>query len=516
MESKGNMIDLPTSIAPLVAFNENAMHLYVSDKVISDPVFLTWRERNKRAGYDFTVTQMGLDEISDLRSGGMRKEENVEIGLDVKNEAIRILDTASQYGASDVHFMLRGSHAEIQIVVDGKLMTLRHETHSDAGALVLAIFQGIATTKDASFNPLDFQNAQISGDNLPTSMNVSSIRIVRGPCYPQGASFLTLRMQYTKNHTPASNMPKLSHPKIPDGVLRLSTMGYSPSQVQKIKLLMNAPNGLVVFTGPTGSGKTTAMFEALQEMARIKPYRRLVTAEDPVEYPMPWGVQLPITNAKNASETAAAFSAITRTMLRMAPNVIQLGELRDADVALTAMEMSVTGHQVWTTLHVDDPYLLVDRLELMDAVKLNRKIFCDHKIVRGIVAQRLLPKLCPHCSVSLSEKNASNQIEDRIYRALSTWGDTSRVRVTSESGCVVCSGRGTMGRFAVAEVVITNAKLMDNFVKHGSEMARKEHRKGADADVSMMESAILKCLEGTVDPVSIEDKIDLIESRDSE
>jgi type II secretory ATPase GspE/PulE/Tfp pilus assembly ATPase PilB-like protein len=505
----------PSSLSHVVAMDASTGRIHVEKRLSGDPVLLTWLDRNRRNGHQLTLIPTEVDEISRLRNTGLRLEKHLDITLEVKNEAIAMIRTASQYGASDLHLMMRGTHTEIQVVVDGRLFTLRKLSQKEGESLALAIYQGLATTKDASFNPLEFQNAQISGEDLPVDVAVTSLRIVRGPCYPQAknGSFMTLRLQYARHHR-QSDMPALPYPKGPEGELQLRHMGYSTQQVEKLKLLMDTPSGLVVFTGPTGSGKTTAMHEALQELARAKPYRRLVTAEDPVEYPMDWAVQIPITNAKTNTETAAAFAATARVMLRMAPNAIQLGELRDAEVAVTALEMAVTGHQVWTTLHVDDPYLIVERLEFMDAIKLNRRIFCDHKIVRGVVAQRLLPKLCPHCSVPIGGRYS--HVSERMLAALRSWGDVSNVRVQSTHGCQFCGGRGTAGRFAVAEVVVACASLMADFIEHGSEIARRNHRNLPDSDASMLETAIQYALKGVVDPRSIEDKIDLIKVRDDQ
>lgn len=321
---------------------------------------------------------------------------------------------------------------------------------------------------------------------------------------------MTLRLQYGAAQTGGQrrDLKPLSLPRKPEGELRLSAMGWSDKQVAKLKALMDAPNGVVIFTGPTGSGKTTSMYEALKESARSKPQRRLVTVEDPVEYPMDWAVQLAVTGARNDAETGAAVGERIRVSLRMAPNIILLGEIRGPDVAVAALEAAVTGHQVLTTLHVTDPFLFVERLELMDRTRLERRVFCDHKIVRGVVAQRLLPRLCPSCSVAL--KTNPSALSDRIVSALATWGDLGRVRVQGP-GCNECGQDGTLGRFAVAEVIVMDAAVMRDFLEHGSETARDNYRARPDADASMLNAAIAYALAGTVDPRAVEDWVDLIE-----
>jgi hypothetical protein len=184
-----------------------------------------------------------------------------------------------------------------------------------------------------------------------------------------------------------------------------------------------------------------------------------------------------------------------------------LGELRGRDVAIAALEAAVTGHQVWTTLHVTDPFLFVERLEIMDNQRLARKVFCDHKIVRGVIAQRLLPQLCRHCSTPLSK--APNVLSSRLVKTLQTWGNLDHVRIKG-AGCDKCNYDGTTTRFAVAEVVVTDSALMKDFIDHGSETARDNYRARPDADPSMLEQAIHYALSGAIDPRAVEEEVDIV------
>lgn len=512
------LVPLPLSFMDKVAVDRMTNTIYVDRRFAGDPMLLTWQDRNKFAGIILVIKPVDVDEVVKLRAGGLRIAEDVDVEMMVRGHAIDIIRQAAAYGASDIHFMMRGEHTEIQIVVKGGLRVLARKSQEEGEALTRAIYQGIAKTRDASYNSLEFQNAQIPGDALPPDAGLTSVRIVRGPCYPQAqdGAFMTMRLQYSavQSGSKRNDLPPLPLPRQPEGELRLASMGYTAKQVDKLRTLMDAPNGVVIFTGPTGSGKTTAMFEALKDLARTKPQRRLVTVEDPVEYPMDWGVQMAVTGARNDAETGAAFGERIRVALRMAPNIILLGELRGPDVAVAALEAAVTGHQVWTTMHVTDPFLFVERLELMDRTRLERRVFCDHKIVRGVIGQRLLPKLCPHCSVPLSDK--PNVLSERIISALETWGDITKVRVqrVQGDGCKQCGYDGTLGRFAVAEVVVMDAAVMRDFIDHGSEPARDNYRAKPDADPSMLESAIAYALNGTVDPRAVEDWVDLIEPKD--
>lgn len=505
---------LPDSIAEKVALDSLKRIVYVDSQTAGNPFLQTWIDRHLSAGIQIKIERRGLDEIGRLRQSGLRQVEQGDVDMKVLADAVELLKLAAQYRASDVHLMMRGSHAEIQIDAKGGLRTLKQMGQSEGLALERAIYQGLAKVRDSSHNLLDFQNAQIPGEVMPPNTGLTSVRIIRGPCYPQaaGGSFLTMRLQYEDSKpAPGMALKPLDLPKAPGGKLNLGGMGYTPGNIAKLKLLSDAPNGIVIFTGPTGSGKTTSLNEALRELARIKPHRRLVTIEDPVEYPMPWAVQLIVTNARTEAETGIAFLDRLRAALRMAPKIILLGELRGRDVAVAALEAAVTGHQVWTTLHVTDPFLFVERLEIMDNQRLSRKVFCDHKIVRGVVAQRLLPQVCPDCSELLN--NNSKAISSRLFNALKSWGDVSKVRLKgNNSSCKTCNGDGTVARFAVAEVVVTDAELMKDFVEHGSETARDRYRARPNSDPSMLVQAIRHTLKGLVDPRSVEEEVDLIES----
>ena len=505
--------DIHGSFDDKVAIDKHNKILFVERGAMGDPVLLTCIERNAARGLKYTVKSVEFDEIANLRNQGFKqsKVSKDEQDMLIRGEAIDFISTAAKYRASDIHIMLRGNHCEIQIVVKGGLKVLARKSQQDGESLVRAIYQGLAKVRDAGFLELEFQNAQIPGDELPNT-NLTSVRIVRGPCYPEsmGGSFMTLRLQYNNNKVEKISLPQLEEPRKPEGTFQLAKMGWTPGNIDKLRLLMDAPSGVVIFTGPTGSGKTTSLFESLQDIAREKPYLRQVTAEDPVEYPMPWGVQMAVTNAKNDTENGQAFGERIRVALRMAPNIILLGELRGPDVAVAAIEAAVTGHQVWTTLHVNDPFQFVDRLELMDATRLARRVFCDPKTIQGAVGQRLLPKLCRRCRKLASVK--TDVLSPRLIRSLSTWGDIGRVHVKGE-GCEECNFDGTTERFAVAEVVVFDGEVMSDFVEHGTAYARDRYRARPDADLSMLEASINYVLAGVVDPRSVEEKVERIDPK---
>ncbi len=263
--------------------------------------------------------------------------------------------------------------------------------------------------------------------------------------------------------------------------------------------------GVVIVTGPTGSGKTTTLFKLMKYQAQIFPEARQITIEDPPEYPQPWAIAL----AANGED----FRDMVRMTLRMDPDIVLLGEIRAADEAVAALQAAMTGHFVWTTLHVTDAYKSIPRLEMLDRERLARSQICDHELIVGMVAQRVVPVLCPHCSVPLHQ--ARDALPAYMVDALRTWGDMSRVRVRG-LGCATCHGDKISGRQAVAEIVITDEAFMSDFLTHGLLVARRNHRRKEGSDKSMLANAIDLVLAGYVDPLDVHRNVHKLDAKTEE
>lgn len=509
---------LPLRLLDKVALDVKTKTVFTDLRTSGNPHFMTWLNKTKRNDGSITVELREIAQIAQLHEQGFAQKA---IGGDksellVRNYALDLIAQASKYGASDIHIMMRGTHADVQFEIGGDLYHFLTVFHNEGGAIARAIFQGIAQTKAAMYEELAYQNAQISGSEFPPECKLSSCRIFRGPAFSlgaQGGGFMTIRLQYLAGHKKEDGLDPLFYPERPAGHFALAEMGYSAAQIAKIDILMNTPAGVVLFTGPTGSGKTTTLFQILQHLARIKPYNRQVTVEDPVENPMPWAVQMVITNAKNDEEVGIEYANLVRGALRMAPKILFLGEIRGPAVAASVIEAALTGHQVWSTLHTPDPFAAIDRIETMDPVLLPRKRFCDHTIIRGLIAQRLIPRACPHCKVSLSDSAASGlSLDARLLSALGTWGDVNQVYLEKEGGCQHCNYTGKSKRVAIAEVVLCDEVLMDDFVNHGTSVARKNYRARVDSDRPLLEQALHLVFAGEVDPRAVEKTVDLISS----
>ncbi len=507
------------SLSVFIAIDHINKIFYIDQKKSGAPLLVTWLDRAERqCGFSkiFSIKYVGIEEIAAQHAkGGLMSIGQKTDDMHNQNKAIEIISKAAKIGAADIHFLVRTNFTEIQLRTKGDLRVLtRNLSHSDGHAIIRAMYQGLAAVK-TTYLPQEFQNTQLSGQEISKN-GLTSARLIRGPCYPEdeGNAFCILRLQYTPHHKTSKGDP-LEVPRRPEGHLNLADRGYTAQQVERLKLLARMPSGINVFSGPVGSGKTTALHELLTHTAREFPGKRIITIEDPVEIPIPSAIQISIINATTEAETGAKFSECLRASLRMDPNILYPGELRGKESAAVAIEAAQTGRLVFSTIHTNDAYEFIDRLEFMDSRRFARGVICNHKLIRGLVAQRLIPKLCPQCSVLLSTRHT--EIPRETILALKTYGGLSRVRIKGP-GCPTChnDGTGAIGRLAVAEVVATDADLMYDFIHHGTAVARRNHRAKPDSDKSLLENAIIKCLNGLCDPRDVESYVDIITPKGAE
>jgi type II secretory ATPase GspE/PulE/Tfp pilus assembly ATPase PilB-like protein len=224
-------------------------------------------------------------------------------------------------------------------------------------------------------------------------------------------------------------------------MLGLPELGFFSDDQATFEQLLGLPDGILLVTGPTGSGKTTTLYACLNVINR--PDKKIITVEDPVEYELP-GINQVMVKA----DIGMTFAAALRAMLRQAPNIIMIGEIRDAETANIAINASLTGHLVFSTLHTNDAPSAVARL-----ADIGVKPFLIASAVRGILAQRLVRKLCPICK-------APAELTEKEMRALSL--DSSRVTeatIFGPTGCEKCRGNGFRGRMGIFEIFLIDDEV---------------------------------------------------------
>ncbi|MCS7033700.1 MAG: ATPase, T2SS/T4P/T4SS family [Phycisphaerae bacterium] len=242
--------------------------------------------------------------------------------------------------------------------------------------------------------------------------------------------------------------------------LDLDKLGMREDDLQTVRQLIRKPNGIVICTGPTGSGKTTTLYSALRELN--DPSTKLITAEDPVEYDIDGIIQCQVR-----PDIDLTFARILRAMLRQDPDVILVGEIRDKETAEIAVQASLTGHLVFSTLHTNDAPSSIARL-----LDLGLEPFLVTATIEGIIAQRLVRKICNNCKTEYTP--AEEQLMELELRPEDVVGK----RFFYGKGCEACNNTGYRGRMGLYEIMLLDDDLRDMIIKHAStQVLRVEARK---------------------------------------
>lgn len=225
--------------------------------------------------------------------------------------------------------------------------------------------------------------------------------------------------------------------------LRLEHLGLNADAIQLIRWLASKPHGMLLVTGPTGSGKTTTLYAAITEINTGRD--KVVTIEDPVEYRLPRVLQIPVNEKKGLT-----FARGLRSILRHDPDKIMVGEIRDDETAQIAVQASLTGHLVFTTVHANNVFDVVGRFLHMGV-----DAYSFSAALNGVVAQRLLRVNCPHCNVDITPSIEQLRESGLTQEQVQGW------QFREGKGCGNCRGTGYKGRKAVAEVLILNDAMRE-------------------------------------------------------
>jgi type IV pilus assembly protein PilB len=262
------------------------------------------------------------------------------------------------------------------------------------------------------------------------------------------------------------------------GLRSMEDMGFHPTDYKRFRTIIKRPNGIVLVTGPTGSGKTTTLYAALSELNR--PNVKIITAENPVEYNLSG-----INQAQVKAAIGMTFSRILRAMLRQAPNIILVGEIRDKETAEIAIQAALTGHLVFSTLHTNDAPSALARL-----LDIGIKPFLVASAVQAIMGQRLVRVLCAQC------REPENNPDPIYLQALDIKPEQLRGKqIYRPAGCEACRNTGYKGRKGIFELLEMDGVMRDMVFKKESHQKLKEHARMRGM-VTLLEDGVRKVLDG--------------------
>lgn len=259
--------------------------------------------------------------------------------------------------------------------------------------------------------------------------------------------------------------------------LDFDRLGFEPETTAQLRKVMRNPNGIVLVTGPTGSGKTTTLYTALKELT--KPDVKVFTVEDPIEYQLAGVNQVQVQPSIGLD-----FPSTLRAILRQDPDVVMIGEIRDAETARIAIQASLTGHLVFSTLHTNSAAASITRL-----IDMGVENYLIASTVKGILAQRLVRRLCQSCAAPLETRmQIRAQFAGESFAA-------ARDRLSSPKGCPQCRNLGYSGRSTIAELLVMNER-MQRLVCEGAPDAELEAAARASGMVTMYQCGMGKAWRG--------------------
>lgn len=324
-----------------------------------------------------------------------------------------IIRQAIQAKGSDIHIEPFDDYLRIRLRIDGELqevMRLQKTTHS---ALITRIkIMGKMDIAEKRI-PLDGR-VETEIDGREVDMRISSLPTIYG-------EKIVIRL--------------LDRGEF---LVTKKELGFSAENLQRFEQVVKSPNGIILVTGPTGSGKSTTLYTILMELNKVN--RNIITVEDPVEYRMTGINQVQVNNKAGLN-----FASGLRSILRQDPDIIMIGEIRDAETAQIAVRAAITGHLVLSTMHTNDTASTINRLNDMGV-----ESYLISAALVGVLAQRLVRKLCPKCK----EIYEADALEKRLLHTKDI-----AVKIYRAKGCITCNNSGYKGRTTIAEIMLINREL---------------------------------------------------------
>lgn len=414
-------------------------------------------------GYELSVDGI----LREIETGEIDYQSFAAAGDEYTQPVVRLVGAllmdAVKRGASDIHFEPEQAFLRIRYRIDGVLLQVRslHKSYWGGVAVRLKVISGldISETRAAQDGRL---NMNLIG--RPIDFRVSTHPTIHG-------ENIVLRV--------------LDREK---SIIPLENMGLRTAVSDEMRLMLNRPEGIVIVTGPTGSGKTTTLYSLLTH--RNDESVNIMTLEDPVEYPVALMRQTSVSEVNKVD-----FANGIRSIMRQDPDIILVGEIRDEDTATMAFRAAMTGHQVFTTLHTNSALGAFPRL--MD-IGILPNILAGNII--GVLAQRLVRVLCPHCKTP----HKLDDIERKVLRLKAS----ARPQVYRAKGCEKCYQQGYRGRMAIMELLRIDSDIDSLISRHAhlDELQTVAFEKGF---VTLAEDGIRRILEGTTSLEEVMRVIDL-------
>jgi len=401
--------------------------------------------------------QLKVKNISDL-------EEKIKSSLEkITTELVEtILVGAISLNASDIHIEPEKDKVKIRVRIDGILEDVVFFTPKKYHSLLSRIKLLSGLKLNISNRPQDGRFSILVG-KIPIEIRASSLPSEYGES-------IVLRVLNPKN------------------LISLEQLGLRKDLLEIFKKEIKKPNGMIVVTGPTGSGKTTTLYAILKKLN--KPEVKIITIEDPIEYELEG-----ISQTQVEPEKGYDFANGLRALMRQDPDIILVGEIRDLETAKIAIQAALTGHLVLSTLHTNDAAGAITRLQALGEKPINIA-----PAINMVIAQRLVRKVCPKCgllkTISTQQFKKIKEELKELPKETSIPKLTEKTKIPQIKGCKYCNFTGYKGREAIFETFLIDDEMENFILKSPSISSLKEFAKKKGM-VSMRQDGFIKILEGT-------------------
>jgi general secretion pathway protein E len=414
----------------------------------------------QRAGED-VETESVRDELLAPRDDDIESLRDLASGAPVVRAVNDLLERAVELRASDIHIEPFASGLVVRLRIDGLLRPVV----APVGVLPQAVISRIKII--AGLNIAERRLPQDGSARLRVGRTDIDIRVAIMPTQHGESGVIRI-------------LPK------DRGLLVVDKLGFSSADESKLRRLLKLPHGMIVVTGPTGSGKTTTLATILSVLNEH--VRKILTIEDPVEYEIPG-----INQSQIKPAIGLTFAAALRSFVRQDPDVIMVGEVRDAETAHVAVHAALTGHLVLTTLHTETAAAAVPRL-----LDLGVEGYLLRSTLRAVIGQRLVRQLCPHCR--RSRALAVQDFDDDVR--LATLGFRVNETLYEGCGCERCGGTGYRGRLGVFEILELTGELRE-LVGEQADGLKIDSAAIRDGMTTMLDDGLAKCRAGLTSPAEI-------------
>lgn len=459
LTGEGGPYALPPELREMMCLTDD-LQLHVSASHGTNHHVLGFMERLTRNKIRFKINKVPLTDIKALyQSAPAVQASSSTVKTPAKPgeesthrqvEVVRLIREAVDLGASDVHFIVDYQVCRIRFRVHGELETYHELTVQHGNDLCATIYQSMCDVADPIYNPGKSQDARLKRSFLK-QCGLFGARVATRPT--DSGTLMVLRLLYDRRGSKPS----------------LDTLGYLPDQISLIRRMGQRTTGINIFSGPTGSGKSTTLECVLTDLLRVFEDKiHLLTFEDPPEYSIPGANQTPILCDKDDDDAISReWARSISNGMRLDPDVMMVGEMRDLSSAAAAFRAAMTGHGVWTTLHANDVVSILERLR---DIGVELSLLTDPALITGLINQSLMRKVCPHCRKPYQE-HKHTLAEDLVARIEQTC-NVSNVYLKGD-GCQHCKNTGIAGRIVGAEVIMPTKAFMKVFKTEGKAEARE-------------------------------------------